>query len=63
METPESQFANALDRRQALLQNMKAGGGSWTAHKVMRAQVPSARPTSLPLVPGTELRDPVQPLT
>lgn len=39
METPESQFANALDRLQALLQNMKAGGGSWTAHKVTRAQV------------------------
>jgi len=39
METPESRFANALDRLQALLQNMKAGGGSWAAHQVTREQV------------------------
>jgi len=38
-ETRESRFANALDRLQALLQNMKAGGGSWTAHKITRSQV------------------------
>jgi putative hydrolase of HD superfamily len=38
-ETRESRFANALDRLQALLQNMEAGGGSWTAHKITRSQV------------------------
>jgi putative hydrolases of HD superfamily len=37
--TPESCYANALDRLQALLQNMQAGGGSWSAHRVTRAQV------------------------
>jgi putative hydrolase of HD superfamily len=37
--TPESRYANALDRLQALLQNMQAGGGSWTAHRVTRPQV------------------------
>lgn len=35
----ESRFANALDRLQALLQNMQAGGGSWSAHRVTRSQV------------------------
>jgi putative hydrolases of HD superfamily len=39
MVTPEAQFANALDRLQALLQNMKAGGGSWSAYAVTREQV------------------------
>ena len=38
-ETPESRFANALDRLQALLQNMEAGGGSWSTHHVTRSQV------------------------
>jgi putative hydrolase of HD superfamily len=38
-ETTEARFANALDRLQALLQNMKAGGGSWTVHGVTRGQV------------------------
>jgi putative hydrolase of HD superfamily len=38
-ETRESHFANALDRLQALLQNMQAGGGSWTEHKITRSQV------------------------
>lgn len=37
--TIEARFANALDRFQALLQNMGAGGGSWRAHSVTRAQV------------------------
>ncbi len=37
--TPESRFANAIDRLQALLQNMEAGGGSWSAHGVTRGQV------------------------
>jgi putative hydrolases of HD superfamily len=39
MATPEARFANALDRLQALLQNMKAGGGSWSAYQVTREQV------------------------
>lgn len=39
MATRESRYANALDRFQALLQNMKAGGGSWTTHGVTREQV------------------------
>jgi putative hydrolases of HD superfamily len=38
-QTPESRFANALDRLQALLQNMQAGGGSWSTHHVTRSQV------------------------
>jgi putative hydrolases of HD superfamily len=38
-QTPESQYANALDRLQALLQNMQAGGGSWVTYGVTRAQV------------------------
>lgn len=39
LETKESRFANALDRLQALVQNMAAGGGSWSAHGVTRSQV------------------------
>jgi putative hydrolases of HD superfamily len=39
METPAARVANALDRLQALLQNMAAGGGSWAAYDVTRAQV------------------------
>jgi putative hydrolase of HD superfamily len=38
-ETREARFANALDRFQALLQNMEAGGGSWRTHRVTRTQV------------------------
>jgi putative hydrolase of HD superfamily len=38
-ETPSARYANALDRFQPLLLNMVSGGGSWTAHRVMRAQV------------------------
>lgn len=38
-ESPEARFANALDRFQALLQNLKAGGGSWVVHEVTRVQV------------------------
>lgn len=38
-QTAESRYANALDRLQALLQNMQAGGGSWTQHGVTRRQV------------------------
>lgn len=39
MDTPSSQFANALDRLQPLLLNMHAGGGSWRTHRVTRTQV------------------------
>jgi 5'-deoxynucleotidase YfbR-like HD superfamily hydrolase len=38
-ETPEARYANALDRFQALLQNLKAGGGSWVAHQVAKPAV------------------------
>ena len=38
-ETVDSRFANALDRLQALLQNMSSGGGSWTEYQVKRTQV------------------------
>jgi len=37
--TPESRFANALDRLQALVQNKEAGGGSWKTYNVTRSQV------------------------
>jgi len=37
--TPESRFANALDRLQGLLQNLGAGGGSWITHGVKRSQI------------------------
>lgn len=39
MTTAEARYANALDRLQALLQNMQAGGGSWTTYNVTRPQV------------------------
>ena len=38
-ETPEARVAVALDRLQPLLANHHAGGGSWRAHGVTRAQV------------------------
>ena len=38
-ETPESRFANALDRIQPMLLNYKKGGISWQKHDVTRAQV------------------------
>jgi putative hydrolase of HD superfamily len=38
-QTSESRYANALDRLQALMQNMQAGGGSWAAYGVTRGQV------------------------
>jgi putative hydrolase of HD superfamily len=37
--TPESHYANALDRLQPLLLNSRTGGGSWSNHRVTRAQV------------------------
>lgn len=38
-ESPEARFANALDRLQALLQNLNAGGGSWVVYQVTRPAV------------------------
>jgi len=38
-ETREARFANALDRIQALVQNMLAGGGSWIEYQVTRSEV------------------------
>jgi putative hydrolase of HD superfamily len=37
--TVDAKYANALDRLQALLQNMTAGGGSWQVHRVRREDV------------------------
>jgi putative hydrolases of HD superfamily len=37
--TPESKFANALDRLQPLLQNLYSGGQSWREHGVTAEQV------------------------
>ena len=37
--TPESRYANALDRLQPLLLNSCTGGGSWSSHRVTSAQV------------------------
>lgn len=37
--TPESKYANALDRLQPLMQNFYSGGKSWKAHSVRREQV------------------------
>jgi putative hydrolase of HD superfamily len=38
-ETPESRFANAVDRFQPLLQNAGSGGGSWRTQHLTRDQV------------------------
>jgi putative hydrolase of HD superfamily len=37
--TTEAKFANALDRFQALVLNMKSGGGSWRSHHITRDDV------------------------
>jgi putative hydrolase of HD superfamily len=39
--TPESKYANALDRLQPLFQNYRSGGMSWKKHGVTREQVMS----------------------
>jgi putative hydrolase of HD superfamily len=39
MVTPESRYANALDRLQPLLLNAENKGGSWRAHGIRRSQV------------------------
>lgn len=38
-ETPESKYANALDRLQPLLHNSQTEGGTWRIHKVSRPAV------------------------
>lgn len=39
METPESRFANALDRLQPVLSNYHCGGGTWREYGVTEDQV------------------------
>lgn len=39
MTTPESRYANALDRLQPLLQNIETDGGTWRMHGVGRGRV------------------------
>ena len=39
VSTPEAQYANALDRLQAFLQNRATEGGTWRKHSVKRSQV------------------------
>jgi putative hydrolases of HD superfamily len=38
-QTPESKYANALDRLQPLMQNFYSGGASWKKHHVTHDQV------------------------
>jgi len=38
-ESPEARYALALDRLQPLIQNVRAGGGSWLTRRVTREQV------------------------
>lgn len=38
-KTPESKYANALDRLQPLLHNARTEGGTWRIHSVARDQV------------------------
>jgi len=37
--TPEARYANAIDRLQAVTQNVVSGGGSWLRYGVTREQV------------------------
>jgi putative hydrolase of HD superfamily len=39
METPESLFANSMDRLQPLLANYKNGGGTWKKYDVSKSDV------------------------
>ncbi len=38
-ETPDAVFAKSLDRVQPVMQNIDAGGGSWTSYNVTLAQL------------------------
>ena len=38
-QSPEAKFARALDRLQPMLENMKAGGGTWQRHGVTADKV------------------------
>jgi putative hydrolases of HD superfamily len=38
-KTPEARFARGLDRLQPMLENMTAGGGTWTEHGITADQV------------------------
>jgi 5'-deoxynucleotidase YfbR-like HD superfamily hydrolase len=37
--TPEARFARGLDRLQPMLANLRAGGGTWTEHRITADQV------------------------
>jgi putative hydrolase of HD superfamily len=37
--TPDARYARALDRLQPMLENVAAGGGTWTEHQITAAQV------------------------
>ena len=39
METPESQFANAVDRLMPLIQNVETGGKTWQKNHISESQV------------------------
>ena len=39
MATPESRYANALDRLQSVLLNFRSGGRAWIEHGIAAAQV------------------------
>jgi putative hydrolase of HD superfamily len=38
-ETPEARFAAAIDRTQALLQNLRTNGAAWREHGIVSSQV------------------------
>ena len=38
-ETPEARFAAAIDRTQALLQNLRTNGAAWREHGIVASQV------------------------
>ena len=38
-ETPESQFANAVDRLMPLIQNVETGGQTWQKNHIVESQV------------------------
>ena len=49
-ETPESQFANAVDRLMPLIQNVETGGQTWQKNHIVETQV---RETCLPIKDGS----------
>ena len=49
-ETPESQFANAVDRLMPLIQNVETGGQTWQKNHIVESQV---RERCLPIKDGS----------